>query len=238
MHTFLRFDESIGRDYLLLPNTCASAIIAFDDREKVFHFFSGPNARTVPLTIPLHSLMYFIQIQPVMMAKLYASDEEKKEREIPLAFSSIFSDQFLLHEISIQRNISNLSRQVEQKLIVKQRALNRFPIVMFILAELEKRNYQLGVTQLCELIGYSQRQTYQIFNNFFGMGPKMFCNIRRFEYALMQLSSVNNTVASVSQSLGYYDQAHFSHTFKALSGLTPLEYQRAYYSFYISFVKS
>lgn len=48
----------------------------------------------------------------------------------------------------------------------------------------------------------------------------------RIEYACRQLSGSNDSLANIASSAGFFDQSHFSRTFKLHTGLSPAEYRR------------
>lgn len=59
------------------------------------------------------------------------------------------------------------------------------------------------------------------------MTPKHYARLQRIEQArdaLKQLPS--QSVAHISAALDYYDQAHFTHEFKAVVGMTPRRYMQ------------
>jgi len=48
----------------------------------------------------------------------------------------------------------------------------------------------------------------------------------RIEFACRQLSGSNDSLAGIASSAGFFDQSHFSRTFKLHTGLSPAEYRR------------
>jgi AraC family transcriptional regulator len=50
----------------------------------------------------------------------------------------------------------------------------------------------------------------------------------RVEFACRQIALGNGSLAEVSIQAGFFDQSHFSRTFKALTGMTPGEYRAAH----------
>jgi AraC family transcriptional regulator len=47
----------------------------------------------------------------------------------------------------------------------------------------------------------------------------------RIEFACRRLSDSNESIASIALSAGFFDQSHFSRTFKRLTGMTPARYR-------------
>src|SRR5438309_1041184 len=81
------------------------------------------------------------------------------------------------------------------------------------------------VADVLQGIGMSPRRFVDLFRSEVGLGPKVFCRVRRFHEALRRTERLTDVDwADVAQWCGYYDQAHFNHDFRAFSGLTPSSY--------------
>lgn len=50
----------------------------------------------------------------------------------------------------------------------------------------------------------------------------------RIEFACREVSLSNTSLAEIAVAVGFYDQSHFSKTFKQIVGLTPSEYRAAF----------
>ncbi len=87
------------------------------------------------------------------------------------------------------------------------------------------RSQALSVAQCARSVGVSERRLSQVFSEQVGMGPKMWCRIRRFQTAVRALhSGVDVRWAELALGCGYYDQAHFANDFRAFSGINPTAY--------------
>jgi AraC-like DNA-binding protein len=102
------------------------------------------------------------------------------------------------------------------------RPLARHPAVNFALRHLPRAR-SLG--DLTNQIGLSQRRFIQLFDAQVGLTPKLYARVQRFQQVL-RLTQRQTEVdwAEVALQCGYFDQAHFSHDFKAFSGLNPTTY--------------
>lgn len=71
-------------------------------------------------------------------------------------------------------------------------------------------------------MGISPRQLRRLFDRYIGTSPKKFSKIIRFQSVLRQMMlNPNRFSPGVYLDFGYYDQPHFIHEFKSLSGITP-----------------
>jgi AraC-like DNA-binding protein len=83
----------------------------------------------------------------------------------------------------------------------------------------------VSVAQCARSVGVSERRLSQVFCEQVGMGPKMWCRIRRFQTAVQALhQGVNVPWAELALRCGYYDQSHFANDFHAFSGINPTTY--------------
>ena len=85
--------------------------------------------------------------------------------------------------------------------------------------------YLQRVEDLATRFGYSTRNLYAQFRECFGMSPKKFMMLLRFNYALKYLydHKENWNYSSIALEAGYHDQSHLIRDFKAISGKTPAE---------------
>lgn len=81
-------------------------------------------------------------------------------------------------------------------------------------------------------LGYSARHTGRIAQPVLGMGPKAYERLCRFNRAASLLKGGGRALAALCQDAGYYDQAHFIHDFKLVTGKTPTEYLQNLSGFY------
>jgi len=81
------------------------------------------------------------------------------------------------------------------------------------------------VAECARSVGVSERRLSQVFREQVGMGPKMWCRIRRFQTAVRALhDGVDVPWTELALRCGYYDQAHFANDFRAFSGINPTAY--------------
>ncbi|MDD4508084.1 MAG: helix-turn-helix domain-containing protein [Eubacteriaceae bacterium] len=79
----------------------------------------------------------------------------------------------------------------------------------------------LTIRQLSEDSGYSEVYVRRVFERIYGIAPKKFARIVRFQTLLDTLSAGPVPCADT----GYYDQAHLIKDFKDFTGLTPSAYR-------------
>jgi AraC-like DNA-binding protein len=81
------------------------------------------------------------------------------------------------------------------------------------------------IWQLCREAGYSFRSVDRFFRQFFGISPKFYARIVRFQRALAILTDARLGLADIAFTCGYYDQAHLTKEFQAFAAQTPSQYR-------------
>ncbi|WP_374706751.1 helix-turn-helix domain-containing protein [Paenibacillus sp. J2TS4] len=90
-----------------------------------------------------------------------------------------------------------------------------------------RRSYHLVINFGSPHINLSERSLERHFKYFTGLAPKKFAGICRIQHVLREMRLTDADMASYSIQGGFYDQSHFHHMFKRLTGTTPLSYMRS-----------
>ena len=102
------------------------------------------------------------------------------------------------------------------------------PAVVYMSGELDQCDGPGRVDRVTGKIGMSQRRVAQLFQEQIGVSPKTFHRVRRFQHTLLRLREVRQVDwAELALECGYYDQAHLSHDFRQIAGMTPSAYLTA-----------
>lgn len=82
----------------------------------------------------------------------------------------------------------------------------------------------LSMRMLAQQSGYSQKHFIALFRQAFGVTPKAYERLMRFQRALRGAASTQSW-ATLAQTLGFSDQAHLHREFKVFAGVTPDRYR-------------
>ena len=82
----------------------------------------------------------------------------------------------------------------------------------------------LRVGQLVERAGATPRALQRLFRDYVGASPKWVVQRYRLIEAAERLAAGVVDGAALAHDLGYADQAHFTHDFRTVTGMTPGEY--------------
>lgn len=79
-----------------------------------------------------------------------------------------------------------------------------------------------GIDALAEQSGWTRRHFQRKFTDTYGLGPKQFARIARLGHTMRMLAlSPNMPALDAALRMGYFDQPHFIHETRALTGHTP-----------------
>lgn len=89
------------------------------------------------------------------------------------------------------------------------------------------RSYRTAITidELSELAGMDKYSLIRRFHERVGMTPQKYLINLRINFAKKLLRS-RKTIADIAAECGFYDQSHFTKSFKAYAGVTPIIYRR------------
>jgi AraC-like DNA-binding protein len=122
-----------------------------------------------------------------------------------------------------------LAKCLEEQLCFAHRNSRQLhPAVVYMAGELDICRGPARVQAVMGKIGMSQRRIAQLFHEQVGVSPKTFHRVRRFQHTLPRLRGVRQVNwADLAVDCGYYDQAHLSHDFRQIAGMTPTAYLAA-----------
>jgi len=111
---------------------------------------------------------------------------------------------------------------LEQFLVERLEHAAMHPVVVSVLAELERARGDLQASELAAHSGVSSRQLNRLMRRWVGYGSKRLATIVRFQATLHQMEqSAQRPVASLAIENGYFDQSHLTHDIVRFSGATP-----------------
>ena len=85
----------------------------------------------------------------------------------------------------------------------------------------------LRVSEVAEVIGVHPVHLTRTFRVHYGVSVGAYLRNLRLERAAHALIASTSTIAEIAAQAGFYDQSHFTRTFKRKYGLTPQDYRRA-----------
>jgi len=108
-----------------------------------------------------------------------------------------------------------------------RRADGRYELLLTIVADMLEDRSLLTVADVGRRHGVTPRTLQRLFLRYVGVGPKWVLARYRLHDAVSALDDgYDGGISELAQSLGWYDQAHFTREFTALVGESPGAYRR------------
>jgi AraC-like DNA-binding protein len=105
-------------------------------------------------------------------------------------------------------------------------ALSPVPSITRALGRLRATRGSVPVGALAAEVGCSRRYLTAGFREHVGVAPKLLGRILRFQHAIQLMDVRQLGWAEISQTCGYYDQAHLIRDFNQFAGCAPVEFAR------------
>jgi len=101
-----------------------------------------------------------------------------------------------------------------------------FEFARYIAGYIEASFGSMSMKQVSSEVGYSIRSVDRTFRQCFGMTPKFYARVIRFQRAIKMLSGAGDVdLAEITFACGYYDQSHFTREFSDFTGQAPTLYR-------------
>jgi len=148
-------------------------------------------------------------------------------------FTELLKSTDLLEKIStsstFEEKIKHFNNHYQQHLIKQNTTFDPMTLKQFMLNNILTTNGQIRVSELAAATGYSERYVNKKFIDYFGIRPKVFCKIIRYQHVLNQLKDIHNLennhkLIDIAHDAGYYDQAHMYKDFNEFSAHSPGQY--------------
>lgn len=108
---------------------------------------------------------------------------------------------------------------------VSAELLNKNNPSFYMLRQIIKSKGNVRIQTLSEEMAFSLRHLNELFRTAYGVSPKEFEKIVRFQNILIQLEQ-NKHIVDAAIAAGYYDQSHLLKEFRSLVGITPKMYMQ------------
>jgi AraC-like DNA-binding protein len=232
----------------LMPDGCISLIINLEEDETRLYdaddlnklrrlsgcSVSGPHTKSFVIDTDEQTCVIGVSFRPggaIPFLKLPSDELHNQHVELEDLWGRLASE---LRERALAATSSAAKLRVVE-LALLERAAGRFegqPVVEYAVENFLARPATSRISEVADKTGLSSRRFIELFKQYVGMTPKLFCRVRRFQAVLKSITSGQlMNWSGTALDCGYFDQAHFIHDFRAFSGINPAEYLAGYNDF-------
>ena len=127
----------------------------------------------------------------------------------------------LLYSKNNKQRIIHLENFLMERLVL-HKDFNR---VQHAIKIIENYRGQIKTQTLAQEVCLGIKQFERVFSNHIGLNPKKFISIVKFQNVIQMKKKYNNvSLYQLAFDNGYYDQSHFIHDFKNMTGLAPRDF--------------
>lgn len=124
----------------------------------------------------------------------------------------------LFNSLNSRQRITHLESFLIKRLIPN----DEFERVEYALEIIENSKGQIKAQDIAHEVCLGIKQFERTFSKYVGVNPKKYASIVRFQNVIqMKRKHDNSSMFQLAIDNGYYDQSHFIHEFKSLTGFTP-----------------
>jgi AraC-like DNA-binding protein len=233
---FYESDNDMSFDDIVFPSGNMEVIFNLGDGhwqvKKDDAFYTTPPVElwgqiTKPLAIKSSgkNTMLGIRFYPYSAAYFFSENVGELNNEIhdaaDLFGRSVKTLHIRLQETTdLNKRITLVQDYLLNRLTISDKNHNKIKLIGEIATHLKNEN----VTDVSIRNNISTRYLNQLFTQYTGLAPKLYCKINRFQNSLNLLQANTQKLTGVAYDAGYFDQSHFIREFKLFTGITPTSF--------------
>jgi AraC-like DNA-binding protein len=210
---------------LVIQHNDGNSGIYHDNAALPLGYFCGLNTNPYDCTITPSISILGVSFHPHGLKAIFGVDTSEIVNELPDITNFISRDYIekLVESKSVQEKINILCELFTKELLLNEA---KQPVIEKKAWDLILRGTdEMAVVKLSKYFNLSTRQIQRIFKANFGLTPKQFLQINRFEKAIDLLKTVpDKKLLDIAYELEYSDSSHFIREFKQFSGQAPSGY--------------
>lgn len=201
-----------------------------DQRQIEDHcMVSGQQNSFYDLRLRHSPTLFAVTFQPQGIRQFFGLPmSELANRSIPLRYLN----NKLLYELQMRltdgETFASRVQTIEKwllTLLANQHQKTDFSRINHVMEAIKHHGGDVGIGTLADISCLSTKQFERRFLDQIGLTPKQYLRVVRFQATIHRKSlEPNLPISHLAHDAGYYDQAHLSNEFKALSGLTPSQF--------------
>jgi AraC-like DNA-binding protein len=224
-------DDAIENSMIAVPDGCIDILFCCDEKEP-YAYVCGTVLQ--PKLVHNENKKYFFGVRFLPGNTFKFKDVNMSdfvEREI--SFLDVVRDKELFEQITSSRDFNHQIHVFMSKYLKSYedslQKNNHKTLKRFMVSNIMETAGQVRVKELADTTGYSVRYINKMFSEEFGLSPKIFSKLMRFQYLISNLNELKKEVIDVNLTqlateLGYYDQSHMIKEFHEFANTTPGKY--------------
>ncbi|MGI5892634.1 MAG: helix-turn-helix domain-containing protein [Bacillota bacterium] len=220
-----KLDEKSSSSIKIVPDACMDILFYCDPKNPRATFYGKRlESKTIELE-PGYDYFGFRPYSERGIKSLNKTIIDLCNCEAPL--QEVIKDNDIVEKIYCGKSFDeriDIFEEFARKHIIQEEKIIDFTNYIYRAICISRGN--ISMEDIIDYTGYSERYIRKKFKQFYGIAPKHFSRIIRFQNSLQKmLDKDNNELLDVVYESGFYDQAHFTREFKSFASATPSQYK-------------
>ena len=188
-------------------------------------FVQGLNTEALTVSYPGKHHLFGVRLKPHMVKNLLGIiSSELKDNIIDLSLVNADLNN-LWNELGEATDFEGRVKIVERNFpMLEQEDCPRTKRLSDLFYSDNVQDFQ-SLDTLAQQVYYSSRHLNRKAQSVFGVTAEELITYKKFLYSTNLIHGENLSMTEIAYQSGFYDQAHFSRTFKSFAGLTPRQYK-------------
>jgi AraC-like DNA-binding protein len=219
-----KLDENSSSSIKMVPDACMDILFCCDPKNPRATFYGKRLESKLVELEPGYDYFGFRPYSERGLNSLNKTIIDLCNCEAPL--KEVIKDNDIVDKIYCGKSFEeriDIFEEFAKKHIIQEEKIIDFTNYIYRAICISRGN--IGMEDIIDYTGYSERYIRKKFKQFYGIAPKHFSRIIRFQSSLQMMLDHDNELLDVVYESGFYDQAHFTREFKKLASTTPSQYK-------------
>ena len=198
-----------------------------NNNKQINTFLDGTNTKSTCLTLTENINALGIRFKPAGAAAFFDMPlDELKNQNIDLVDLNFNLYSQLYHQLPEQENLLAKISLIEKTLLKTRKPEGKVSVHTYqAIQQIKQSHGRCSIKRLSQELEINQRKLERLFKSQLGMSAIEYAKTVRAKQARTILKETDLPLAEMAYKLGYFDQAHFTRSFKSVVGITPGQYR-------------
>jgi AraC-like DNA-binding protein len=224
--SYFEFDNSANEPIIVIPDGTSDIIFLYDQSRPEI-YLGGTALRGRQRIFPIDGCAFGVRLQPGVFPDPLR-DSLRNAVDSALLVTRQYPFEVMLEQMMAAKNFSARIR-IFQNIFFPWIRSHVHPLTKFLITELQQKDKMEKIENIISETGYSHVHVNRVFKRDMGFSVKFYIDTLRIQQAIYHMKKDNiRNMQNFSEQLGFYDQSHFTKSFKAYTGYTPNQFYEVF----------
>lgn len=211
-------------DFPIIPDGCVSVIMIFNEN-KIRGYMCGTVDEIHKITLKENEAAFIARYLPGGVCTFFKEPISIYTNR-SCGLSEVCSSYELLvaafsKAATFSERVNAFTKVMRRQYIDRKEAHH---LLNFCVDKIYEKNGNIRISELSSATGFSERYIGKLFDQWVGVSPKLYAEIMRFQFSLLQLERVdakpNGILLDAALDSGFFDHAHMNRCYKRFLNCT------------------